>query len=89
MQIAWEDCRWFEATPIPAKELLPIILSVVVWGTRWHSRRVLLHCDNEAVVAALRGGYSKDPDMAHLLWDIVLFGSLPRASYPGSSCARG
>ena len=26
------------------------------------------HCDNQAVVAAVRGGYCKDPPMAHMLW---------------------
>ena len=67
LQVAWEDCRWFEVTPIAAKELLPIILSVVVWGTSWQGQRVRFHCDNEAVVAVLKGGYSKDPDKAHLL----------------------
>ena len=67
LQVAWADCRWYEATPIAAKELLPIVLSVVVWDTQWLGQRVLFHCDNEAVVAALKGDYSRDSDMAHLL----------------------
>ena len=28
---------------------------------------VLCHCDNEGVVAALKGGYCKDPTLAHML----------------------
>ena len=28
---------------------------------------VQCHCDNQAVVAAVRGGYCKDPPMAHML----------------------
>ena len=28
----------------------------------------MFHCDNQAAVAAVRGGYCKDPDMAPMLW---------------------
>ena len=28
---------------------------------------VLCHCDNTAAVAAVRGGYCKDPTLAHML----------------------
>ena len=28
---------------------------------------VLCHCDNKGVVAAIKGGYCKDPTLAHML----------------------
>ena len=28
---------------------------------------MMCHCDNEAVVASIKGGYCRDPGMAHML----------------------
>lgn len=49
------------------KELLPIIVAMAVWGQQWVGLVVLCHCDNEGVVAAIKGGYCKDPTLAHTL----------------------
>ena len=67
LQLAWSDCGWFLEAPIAAKELLPIVLAAAVWGPRWVGHTVMFHCDNQAAVAAVRGGYCKDPDMARML----------------------
>ena len=53
------------ASSIAAKELLPIVLAVAIWGPSWKGLSVLCHCDNQAVVAVLKGGYCKDPSLAH------------------------
>ena len=42
-------------------------VAAVVWGPHWGGSVVLCHCDNEGVVAALKGGYCKDPTLAHIL----------------------
>ena len=52
---------------IAAKELLPIIVVEAIWGPFWRGTLVLCHCDNEAVVAAVKSGYCKDPTLAHML----------------------
>lgn len=48
--------------------VLPIIVAAAVWGPTWRgATTVLCHCDNEAVVAAVKGGYCRDPTLAHML----------------------
>eukprot|EP00731_Ephydatia_muelleri_P011099 Em0005g1685a len=53
---SWIQIRWDEQSlpfSITIKELLPIMVAAVVWGTRWRAQKVLCHCDNQAVVAIL------------------------------------
>ncbi|KAL5509536.1 hypothetical protein EMCRGX_G004926 [Ephydatia muelleri] len=53
---SWFQIRWDEQSlpfSITIKELLPIMVAAVVWGTRWRAQKVLCHCDNQAVVAVL------------------------------------
>lgn len=66
-QVAW--CEWpgFSTASIAAKELLPIIVATAIWGSEWAGLTVLCHCDNQSVVAAVKGGYCRDPSMAHML----------------------
>ena len=65
LQIAWSE--WPREASIAAKELLPIIVAAATWGPLWRGMTVCFYCDNQSVVAALRGGYCKDPAMAHML----------------------
>lgn len=67
LQLGWSGCGSFYTASIAAKELLPIVLATAVWGPLWEGSVVLCHCDNQAVVDVLRGGYSRDPVMAQLL----------------------
>ena len=63
----WEDWPAFSKVSITAKELLPIIVALaIIWGQQWVGSSVLFHCDNECV-AAVKGGYCKDPTLAHML----------------------
>lgn len=66
-QVRWQDWPAFASASIAAKELLPIIVAVAIWGPQWAGLSVLCHCDNEGVVAAVKGGYCKDPALAHML----------------------
>lgn len=66
-QVRWEDWPAFASASIAAKELLPIIVAIAIWGPQWVGLSVLCHCDNEGVVAAVKGGYCKDPTLAHML----------------------
>ena len=67
--------RWFQWKwegravdwDIAAKELLPIILALVVWGKQWAGKRVECLCNNMSVVAVLNAGRSKDKTLMHLL----------------------
>ena len=57
----WSDVH------ITAKELLPIVLGVAVWGPRWKGRTVLCRCDNAAVVAIVNLGRSRIDRAMHLM----------------------
>ena len=39
----------------------------ITWGPQWRGHVVDCHCDNQAVVASLRGGYCKELVIAYLL----------------------
>ena len=72
---AWHDRSWFQlqwderSSPlsITAKELLPIVLAVAVWGPRWNGHHVICLCDNQAVVACLRSRTSREGHIMHML----------------------
>ena len=52
---------------ITVKELLPIVLAVAMWGKEWKSRPICCQCDNAAVVAVMKSGWSKNPLVMQLL----------------------
>ncbi len=66
-QVAWAEWPEFAGAPIAAKELLPIIIAAAIWGSSWVGKKVLCHCDNQAVVEVIRGGYCRESAMAHML----------------------
>ncbi len=73
----WLQLRWTPTYGAPSrrrrkirltlKELLPVILACTVWGQYWSNSMVLVHCDNTGAVAASNSGYSKAPEIMHLL----------------------
>ena len=67
LQVAWKEWPAFSSAAIAAKELLPIIVAAAIWGPAWEGSTVLCHSDNQSVVAAIKGGYCRDPAMAHML----------------------
>ena len=66
---AWHGREWFQlrwdarSAPlsIMLKELFPIVLA---WGPAWGSHSVVVHCDNQAVLACL---HSHDKHIMHML----------------------
>ena len=44
-----------------------VVLSCAVWGKDWIGDPVVVHCDNTAAVAVMNSGYSRTPEMMHLL----------------------
>lgn len=67
IQLKWPQGGKFEELPITQKEVLPVVLACAVWGDQWYGKQVTAHCDNEAAVAVLNSGYSRDPQIMHLL----------------------
>ena len=66
-QLEWSQYQDLADVSIAVKELLPIVVAAAIWGHMWSNKTVLCHCDNLAVVSAIRGGYCKDPSMAQML----------------------
>ena len=66
----WFSLQWPELwaeVHITVKELLPIVLSVAIWGWQWAGELVKVRCDNAAVVHILRRGWCKNELAMHLL----------------------
>lgn len=70
LQLPW-PASWL-AIPIAAKELVPIVASLAVWGSSWSGGTVQVYCDNMAVVQCLRAGSARDPLLNHLLRVLAL-----------------
>ena len=56
-----------EEESITAKELIPIVLACVGWGSRWVGQVVRVNCDNTGAVSVVNSGYSVAPQIMHLL----------------------
>ena len=65
IQHAWREP--FLGESITPKELVPIVLACVVWGSDWQNGSVIFHSDNQAVVEVVNSGYSKHSRVQHLL----------------------
>ena len=66
-KLDWSQRQDLAEASIAVKELLPIVVAAAIWGHMRSSKTVHCHCDNLAVVSAIRGGYCKDPSMAQML----------------------
>ena len=66
----WLQFEWplsYIEVPIAPKELVTIVIACFLWGRAWQGQVVHVHSDNEAVVAVVNPGYSKDTQMMHLV----------------------
>ena len=48
------------------RELYPIVVASLLWGHLWIKKRIMFHCDNEAVVNIVNKGRSKVLDIMKL-----------------------
>ena len=68
--LPWFKVQWPESwhqIHIAAKEMVPVVLAVAVWGPGWRSSTVQAFSDNMAVVCALSSGWARHPLLMHLL----------------------
>lgn len=56
-----------QSNQIAIKELIPITLACAIWGKHWKGMTTRANCDNDAVVAVINSGYSREPFLMHLL----------------------
>ena len=74
---AWFQLQWpqsYEAhelqlqqESITFKEVVPIVVAFAVWGPSWATKSVTVHCNNEGAVAVINLGYSRIPQIMHML----------------------
>eukprot|EP00731_Ephydatia_muelleri_P013916 Em0007g1226a len=66
----WLHYEWppeVAAASITPKETLPVVFACAVWGQLWGNKRIRFYCDNEAAVANLNSGRSKEPWSMHMI----------------------
>ena len=75
------DGRWFNGKwpsqkisgrSIAWLEFFPIVVSIVLWGGQLKGKKIILNCDNEAVVNIINKQSSKCPEIMKLLRFFVL-----------------
>lgn len=49
------------------RELYPIVVSAILWGAQWTTKRILFHCDNQATVAIINKGRSRSTVLMRLM----------------------
>ena len=81
-QVQWPS-SW-TTTNIAIKEMVPVVISVAIWGRKWTESTLRIRSDNMAVVHALTSGAAKDPRLMHLLRCLHFF----TARHQISICAR-
>ena len=72
----WFQVKWPESwmpVHITVKELLPIVVACAIWGRQWQGKTIRVPCDNAAVVAILRSGWSKNNLAMHLMRCLFCF----------------
>jgi len=83
IQGRWSACQQ-EMTIEWKLELYAILVAGSTWGERWQTMRIMLRCDNEAIVACIKSGTSKAPLVMSLLrewWFICA-----RFNFTASAC---
>ena len=58
---------WLAPQPIHVKEAYVILIAIQSYGTKYHGKRLIVFCDNEAVVASWNGSGSRDIQLARVL----------------------
>ena len=53
-------------------EMLNILVAVRVWGKYWKNQRILIKCDNQAVVSVLNLGRAQDLTLAAIARNIMM-----------------
>ena len=73
---SWFHWQWtsnWASVSIMAKELVPILLSCIVWGPVLAKHRTLFQCDNLSLVTAICKNSLKDKVVMHLLKYLRIF----------------
>lgn len=70
-----------EDTSMSFKELVPIVIAAMLWGSRWSRKRILFHCDNQGTVHILNKARSKSADIMKLMRRFTLIAAQHSFAY--------
>ena len=68
-------------TNIATLEMLPLVISAFLWGSRWSGLRVLFRSDNMAVVWAVNKGMPREPQLLGLVKQLAKLSILHSFQY--------
>ena len=57
--------------PIEWKELYAIVIACEAWGYHCSGKRIMFHCDNQAIVQVWESGLSRSTDLMHLVSSLL------------------
>ena len=57
-------------------EMLNLFLALRIWAPNWAGKRVRFECDNQAVVAVMKAGKTRDPVLAAYARNIHMLASV-------------
>ena len=81
----WCSFSWPNDMPssvhISVLELIPIVIAASLWGPQWQRKRILLRCDNSAVVSCLNSGLPKHPHLAFLVRELSMIAVVHNFSF--------
>ena len=66
---------------IAFKELYPIVVAAMLWGSSWRRKRIVFHTDNQATCHILNKGRSKCPIIMKLMRRLVITASLTNFAF--------
>ena len=52
--------------------MLNILVTLRVWGHKWVNKKIVVHCDNQAVIIVLKSGKTRDPLLAAITRNIAI-----------------
>ena len=61
-------------------EMLNLLVAIRIWGDQWSSQKVVLYCDNQAVVSVLNNGKTHDLTLAAIVRNIKMQAAIKNIS---------
>ena len=62
----------YQQLDIAYLEMINILVAIRLWGRSWSHKKVLIKCDNQAVVSILKTGKTRDSTLATIARNILL-----------------
>ena len=62
----------FQNYQIVHLEMLNILVALRLWAHKWHNKRIIIHCDNQAVVLVINSGKTRDLTLAAITRNIAM-----------------